>query len=489
MKTHIIILLFLVFLSALAFAQKGSGKFYNPFSGTFTLTIEGGPTMELSDYSGIGIDYFGKAGLEYFFNAYSKSNLGLRLFGGAGFLSGKDDSQPVMKYRTKFSYIGAGIVYILELSPNVFPYLFAGASHLWFDPRGENDVLLPNNLAGLYKKREINYNGELGFRFLLTDNLSFNLNAAVQISPNDRLDDITAGTSNDMFLTAGAGFTFSFFSEMDSDGDGIVDSKDNCPNTPKGLIVDESGCPIDSDKDGVSDYLDRCPGTPRDVKVNSDGCPQNSDGDNVPDYLDLCPDTPGGIPVDEFGCPYDLDADGVPDYLDRCSGTPYNVQVDQNGCPVDSDKDGVPDHLDLCPDTPPGANVDSDGCEIIEEEPAIDQEVIKEVTLSSSTSFGFNSATLLPGAFAELDKLVAIMKEQPVSRWRIEGHTDNVGSDASNKKLSLMRAESVLNYFLSKGISKNRFEVVGLGKEFPVADNKTEEGRSKNRRVRILKIN
>ena len=52
-----------------------------------------------------------------------------------------------------------------------------------------------------------------------------------------------------------------------------------------------------------------------------------------------------------------------------------------------------------------------------------------------------------------------------------------------------MRAESVLNYFVSKGIMKNRFEVVGLGKEFPIADNKTEEGRAKNRRVKIIKIN
>jgi OOP family OmpA-OmpF porin len=88
----------------------------------------------------------------------------------------------------------------------------------------------------------------------------------------------------------------------------------------------------------------------------------DSDGDGVPDDLDKCPNTPKGVKVDAYGCPLDADGDGVPDYLDKCPNTPKGVKVDQNGCPLDSDGDGVPDHLDQCPDTPKGATVNSVGC-------------------------------------------------------------------------------------------------------------------------------
>jgi OOP family OmpA-OmpF porin len=88
----------------------------------------------------------------------------------------------------------------------------------------------------------------------------------------------------------------------------------------------------------------------------------DSDGDGVPDDRDQCPDTPGGVSVDSRGCPLDSDGDGVPDYLDRCPGTPAGVSVDSKGCPIDSDGDGVADHLDQCPDTPEGATVNSVGC-------------------------------------------------------------------------------------------------------------------------------
>ena len=90
---------------------------------------------------------------------------------------------------------------------------------------------------------------------------------------------------------------------IDSDGDGVPDSLDKCPDTPKGVKVDTNGCPIDSDGDGVPDYLDKCPDTPAGVTVDKDGCPLDSDGDGVPDYLDKCPDTPVGVTVDKDGCP------------------------------------------------------------------------------------------------------------------------------------------------------------------------------------------
>ncbi|MCW8828276.1 MAG: OmpA family protein [Gammaproteobacteria bacterium] len=92
--------------------------------------------------------------------------------------------------------------------------------------------------------------------------------------------------------------------ESDSDGDGVPDSRDQCPNTPAGAKVDSRGCTVVSDKDGdgVPDSRDRCPATPANVTVNASGCPLDSDRDGVADYLDQCPGTSMGTTVDAKGC-------------------------------------------------------------------------------------------------------------------------------------------------------------------------------------------
>jgi OOP family OmpA-OmpF porin len=92
----------------------------------------------------------------------------------------------------------------------------------------------------------------------------------------------------------------------DSDGDGVADDKDQCPNTPKGTAVNSKGCPLirDSDGDGVPDERDQCPNTSKGIAVDTKGCPlpQDSDGDGVLNPSDYCPNTPKGAKVDERGC-------------------------------------------------------------------------------------------------------------------------------------------------------------------------------------------
>lgn len=487
MKIARIILLSLLLLPSVNYSQKTKSQRFNPFSGTVVFSLEGGATFANTDYNGLGVDYIGRIMLEYFFPAWTKSGFGIRAFGNAGFLQGSDSGLEPQEFRTGFSTIGAGVIFDLSINDEAFPYLFAGIASFSFNPRGEGGAKLPNNEAGAYNTTEVNYLGELGIRFPVTDNLSVNVSGGLQISPNDWLDDRAIGITNDMFFSAFAGISYSFLTEFDSDEDGVVDSKDMCPDTRKGVKVDEAGCPLDSDKDGVPDYLDDCPGTPKGAPVDKAGCPLDSDRDGVPDYTDLCPNTPAGIDVDDFGCPFDSDGDGVFDYQDNCPGTPYKVEVDKYGCPLDDDLDGVPDYLDQCPGTLPGVQVDENGCELViaPPPPPID---LNQLVLSSETSFEFNSAQLKPAAYPELDKMLEQMKKYPLSRWRIEGHTDNVGSEDGNIKMSKMRAESVLNYFVSRGVPQVRFEVVGVGSKQPVADNATPEGRAKNRRVEINRI-
>jgi outer membrane protein OmpA-like peptidoglycan-associated protein len=470
--------------------------YYHAFSGTTVLTFEGGATIGITNYSNIHPQYLGNTSLEYFFPTVTKSSFGLRLFGGSGFIEGKDATKTPEIYRTNITFTGGGFVYMLQAGESVFPYFFAGASYLWFDPKsGDDATRLHNNAAGAYPRHEFNFNSELGSRFLLTDNLSFNLNGGVQVSPHNYWDDLITGPKNDLFFHISAGFSFAFFSDRDIDGDGVPDSKDKCPDTPTGIKVDEFGCPLDADGDGVPDYLDKCPNTPKGVKVDINGCPLDLDGDGVPDYLDICPNTPHGIKVDELGCPFDTDGDGVPDYLDKCPNTPHGVEVDKNGCPLDSDGDGVPDYLDKCPDTPHGTKVDLNGCPITKEvlkktdiQKQEDQEV-NEIVLSAGANFGLGKSEILSSAFPELNKLLVTMKKYPLSRWKIEGYTDNSGSNKKNTKISLERSQAVVNYFISKGISRNRFKVYGKGNTSPIASNNTESGRSRNRRVVIKRIN
>lgn len=90
-------------------------------------------------------------------------------------------------------------------------------------------------------------------------------------------------------------------------------------------------------------------------------------------------------------------------------------------------------------------------------------------------------------SFPVIDQIFELLKSNSTLKISIEGHTDNVGDAASNKKLSGDRAEAVMDALITKGIDKTRMSFVGWGQEKPVADNRTEEGRTKNRRVEIVK--
>lgn len=462
---------------------------HSPFSGTINISIEGGTTYSMTDYSGTGIDYLGRASLEYTFPSGTISTLGLKIFGGGGFLSGEDSNKNPDYYRTEIYLFGGGLVYMISIKNSFFPYLFAGASVINFNPLDRNGKKLPNNNLGKYKRSEVNYNVELGFKLRATANLNVFINGGLQISPNDNLDDISTGSARDMFFISTIGLGYSFGGYQDSDEDGVEDADDLCPGTTPGLQVEDSGCPVDADKDGVPDYLDKCLNTAKGVKVDVQGCPLDSDNDGIPDYTDLCANTPKSIDIDEYGCPFDHDADGIPDYLDKCKDTPANSQVDVNGCPVDSDHDGIPDYLDKCPESPAGAVVDATGCS---KENDKDGTVVwqrsERTVLNSGVTFNSGGTTLLPSAYPELNKLLEKMRALPNSRWIVEGYTDNVGSDVINQEISLKRAESVVEYFYSKGIAKTRFTLIGKGESEPVADNSTPEGRALNRRVVIIRV-
>jgi len=277
---------------------------------------------------------------------------------------------------------------------------------------------------------------------------------------------------------------------MDADRDGVRDALDKCPSTPLGATVDAMGCPSDVDGDSVLNGIDKCDDTPRGCVIDATGCQKDADGDGVCDGLDTCADTPKGATVNATGCPSDSDGDTVLDGLDQCANTPQGATVNATGCPTDADGDGVFDGLDQCANTPSGLQVDPKGCPIEVSE--------KETQLLDTGSiriqninFDTGKATIKPESFAVIDTVARILQQYPTLRIEIGGHTDNKGSAELNNALSQERADSVLAYLRTKlsGVDASQYSARGYGMDVPVAPNRTEIGRAKNRRVEFRVLN
>lgn len=229
--------------------------------------------------------------------------------------------------------------------------------------------------------------------------------------------------------------------------------------------------------------LAACAAAPREVKI------ADTDQDGILDRFDRCPATPAGVPVDAFGCPHDSDRDGVFDYRDDCPGSPADELVTVRGCPVDEDGDGVADHLDRCPQTPTGVAVDADGCPRKLVETPIPEPVVQPPRqLELRITFRTGRAVLEHEFAKEFDEGAAFIRSCPNCTVTIEGHTDNVGPARYNRKLSLQRAEVVRKALQARLGAGIRMQVAGYGEERPIADNRTQEGRSRNRRV-LISIN
>jgi outer membrane protein OmpA-like peptidoglycan-associated protein len=135
---------------------------------------------------------------------------------------------------------------------------------------------------------------------------------------------------------------------------------------------------------------------------------------------------------------------------------------------ADADGDGVTDEVDRCPDTPRGDRVGEHGC---------------SCDLTVQLQYELDSDKLTPADVAELDRLAARLNELKFVGGEVGGYADSSGDDDYNLKLSQARAQSALDYLVSKGVAPGRMTAVGYGEANPIADNATAEGRALNRRV------
>lgn len=393
-------------------------------------------------YYNLGKEDLGLLG-EFYFSRYLSPTFDLMLKTEAGFASeGVDFLNPSLNLRLKF-FNGS----MMPVNSAVQPYLFGGVGYM-----------VDNAAEG------VNFKGGVGTKFPIGENTSLYLEAGyLHGIEGERFVDNTLSTVNDNMVKLSGIIEFAFGAAKDSDGDGVPDRKDKCPDTPPGVAVDENGCPIDSDGDGVPDYQDECPDEAGDPKLK--GCPDR-DGDGIPDKDDDCPDQAGLAKFN--GCP-DSDGDGVPDNRDKCPDTPKGCPVDADGCPLDSDGDGVIDCEDKCPtEKGPASN---HGCPDWQ-----------DLDLSN-IHFDFDKSELKPEAKEQLDELIKTLSNSKEYVIEVGGHTDNIGTDSYNMGLSQRRAEAVVKYLLSKGISNAYVSSNYYGEEKPAVPNTSITNRRMNRRV------
>lgn len=326
----------------------------------------------------------------------------------------------------------------------------------------------------------------VGFNFWLTEKIALNFQAALDNVLAPKLSTTDSKRENYAHYTFGVKFRFG---QKDTDGDGVKDKQDACPETPG--KVELAGCP-DKDNDGIADKDDDCPdvaGKPEfkgcpdtdgDGIIDSqDGCPNaagnkdlngcpDRDNDGIADKDDKCPDVSGKKEL--AGCP-DKDGDGIADNDDACPDVKGLPQF--KGCP-DTDGDGIPDNIDKCPEVPGvAANF---GC------PEAKFEFFKVVYFATEKSVPITKYT------KDLDEVVSIMNEHSDVTLTVPGYADATGPKAYNMKLSEKRADYVINYLVKKGIAKDRLVKEFYGEDNPAATNKTSAGRALNRRVEIKTV-
>ncbi len=251
----------------------------------------------------------------------------------------------------------------------------------------------------------------------------------------------------------------------DRDGDSIADMNDSCPDIKGTLAM--NGCP-DTDGDGIADKDDACPTEAGTIAMK--GCPDR-DNDGVADKDDACPDVPGD--KEHAGCP-DSDGDGIYDNLDKCPRD--KGPKENNGCPyADTDGDGILDKDDACPKV--FGVKENKGC------PALEKKELATIDFAfKNLLFETGKDIIKTSSYVSLNSLAKLLVDKGYG-LKIEGHTDSQGDDAMNLDLSNRRANAVKTYLISKGVAGTKLSTFGYGETQPIADNKTAEGRQKNRRV------
>lgn len=422
------------------------------FSGTsgyrvWSFGIHGGALWSSLPF---GRNDFNKSNPTIGYGAYLKAQLSHHFGLQAEFLKGKVKGEnttmttdPYKSYETDINWSAAlkGIFTLANINwsqmhTGVQPYIGIGAGAINYNPRmvtqaGANVEFTPNG-----SNTSLFVPIDLGLKFNVSRDINIDLGYSMNFVDADNFDGFfkTPVYNADKFSYAHAGLEFAL-------GDR------NKPqlathNAPAALAQDlwDKNAALQSSLDATQSQIN---------KLNSDVAALN------------------GLKDELAKMKQDTDGDGVPDAFDKCPNTPAGTKVDGSGCALPT------------PPPPPPAQRDTTIVQkfyITEEDKRVVNEAIRNL------EFDFGKSTIRSRSLPYLQRVADILRQKGFS-LKLAGHTDNVGSDAANMKLSKDRAESVKATLVSQGANPSRIEATGYGESQPIATNKTDAGRQKNRRV------
>lgn len=309
----------------------------------------------------------------------------------------------------------------------VIPYASIGYGLMSYSP-----TIYSNSGAAIVYKPDGNINEQFipiggGLKFTLGDNLNLNLAYQANLLAADNLDGYVDGTGNDKFSYTSLGLEFAL---------GGSGKPQLATTNPVKVLYD--------------DYV------ARNASLSTELANQKAATDKaLADQRAAMQRQFADLQAQLAAATTDSDGDGVLDKQDKCPGTPAGVKVDGSGCPLPEAKTTV----------------------VITEE---DRRIVREAI--ANLEFDFSKATIRSRSYPSLERVANLLTTKNFS-LKLAGHTDNVGSDAANLRLSKDRAESVKAFLVSKGANASRVEATGYGESQPIATNGTNAGRQKNRRV------
>ncbi len=494
-KTNLILtVMFLVAATNLFFAQKKINKAH-PLANSLLITVDGGGLFSVTDYQQTDLTFSYGVGMEYYFLTNTNHILGLALNlyqqDNSGYKNNLFLVDP-SKYETFVRTMGLQLIYSNSFGQkNIIPYARAGVANMWLSYANDHRAseIYPNIKID-QEKSSLQFEGILGLKYLVNDFFSINVSAGYHYVANDNLDGVVFGDYDDFYLSGKIGFSINLWNKRDSDNDGITDDVDKCIYEAEDFdgFQDEDGCPdYDNDNDGISDYEDGCQNVAEDFDgfQDDDGCPElDNDGDGILDENDKCINLAEDFDgfQDEDGCPdLDNDNDGIEDDKDKCpdAAENYNGFQDDDGCPDKAPK--VKRKPKRVKKVKPKTKQ--------KERKKKDANAPRSFLIHSEATFNDKSAQIKSSSYSELNKIVEQLKKYPNTNWRIEAYIDKQNSSIEANRITQNQANAILNYFISKGLSASKFQIMGFGDGNPIASNNTVFGRMKNKRIIIRKVN